>query len=126
MSWLNATLRIVFDTLLYPFRGWPAIVGLLIVSLLAAIGMLIAFKKTSNQPALAAVKRKIHACLFEIRLFNDDMGAILSALLRLLRHNLTYLRLSVTPMLWIIVPFVLIVAQLQFIYGYHGLRPGQS
>jgi hypothetical protein len=71
------------------------------------------------------VKRQIHACLYEVRLYNDDVALILRAQAELLRHNLSYLRLSATPMLWMIVPFVLVIAQLQFHYGYAGLEPGQ-
>ena len=79
MSYLNSILRVVFDGILFPFRGLPPLVGLVVVSLVAAIGMLLVFKATSNQDRLAAVKRSIHGCLFEIRLFNDDLRAIMRA-----------------------------------------------
>ncbi len=123
MSYINAILRPVFELLLSPFSGLPAIVGLAVVSLITAIGMLLVFKKTSNQDAIAAVKRRIHANLFEIRLFNDDLRAILRSQTEILRHNLTYLRLSAVPMLWTLPPLILIIAQLQFHYGYAGLDP---
>jgi uncharacterized membrane protein (DUF106 family) len=124
MSFVNALLRALVDGLLYPFRGFPPIVGLAVVSLLTSILLLIVFKKTSNQKALEAVKRKIHAGLFEIRLFNDDFRTILRAQLDILRHNLTYLRYSTLPMVWTLPPLVLLIAQLQFHYGYESLRPG--
>ena len=101
-------------------------VGLLVVSLLAAIGMLLVFKATSDQVRLAAVKRQIHACLFEMRLFNDDLAAVFRAQLEILKHNLSYMRLSLVPMVWMIVPLLLLIAQLQFHYGYRGFQPGQS
>jgi hypothetical protein len=125
MSAVNAALRLVFDALLAPFSAMPPIVSLVLVSLLVSILMLVVFKRTSDQAALAAVKRKIHAGLFEIRLFNDDLRAILRAQGEILRHNLTYLRLSLWPMLFVLPPLVLVIAQLQFHYGYEGLRPGQ-
>ncbi len=125
MSAVNAVVRFVFDLLLAPFAAWPPAVSLVFVSLLVSILMLVVFKHTSNQVALAAVKRKIHAGLFEIRLFNDDLRAILRAQGGILRHNLTYIRLSLWPMLFILPPLVLVIAQLQFHYGYEGLRPGQ-
>jgi uncharacterized membrane protein (DUF106 family) len=126
MAHVNAVLRPLFDLLLAPFAGLPPIVSLLVVSLLTAVGMLVVFKRTSDQAALAAVKRRIHAGLFEIRLFNDDLRAILRAQGEILRHNLTYLRLSLAPMLWILPPLVLVIAQLQFHYGYEGLRPAEG
>ena len=124
MSIVNAVLRALVDGLLFPFRGLPPIVGLAVVSLLTSVLLLIVFKKTSNQKALEAVKRKIHACLFEIRLFNDDFRSIFRAQLEILRHNLTYLRYSTVPMIWTLPPLVLLIAQLQFHYGYESLRVG--
>ena len=124
MSIVNAILRAVVDGLLFPFRGLHPLVGLTVVSLLTSVLLLIVFKKTSNQKALEAVKRKIHACLFEIRLFNDDFRSIFRAQLEILRHNLTYLRYSTVPMIWTLPPLVLLIAQLQFHYGYESLRVG--
>lgn len=125
MSLLNALLARSFDLLLAPFRQLPPIVGLVVASAVTAVAMLLIFKRTSDQTRLAAVKRQIHAAIFEIRLFNDDMRAIFRAQGEILRHNLTYLRLSLVPMLWMIVPLVLVIAQLQFHYGYDGLTPGE-
>jgi hypothetical protein len=125
MSAVNAALRPAFDLLLAPFAARPPIVSLVLVSLLVSVLMLVVFKRTSDQAALGAAKRQIHAGLFEIRLYNDDLRAILRAQGEILRHNLTYLRLTLRPMVFILPPLVLVIAQLQFHYGYLGLRPGQ-
>jgi uncharacterized membrane protein (DUF106 family) len=101
-------------------------VGVALMSLAVAVGMLLVFRFASDQEKLAAVKSRIHACIFEIRLFNDDLRAIMRAQMEILRHNLTYLRLTIKPMLWMMVPIVLLIAQLQFHYGYSGLAPGDS
>jgi uncharacterized membrane protein (DUF106 family) len=124
MSLVNAALRPVFDLLLAPFAGLPPLVSLTVVSLVTAVFMLIIFKHTSNQAALADVKRRIHAGLFEIRLFNDDLRAILRAQNEILRTNMSYLKHSLVPMVWILPPLVLVIGQLQYHYGYEGLRPG--
>ena len=126
MSSLNAALRPAFDLLLAPFAGLPPLVPIAIAALLVAVAMLLVFKRTSDQARLAAVKRQITAGIFEIRLFNDDLVAIMHAQRDILRHNLTYLRLTLVPTLWILLPLALVIAQLQFHYGYQGLRPGQQ
>jgi hypothetical protein len=118
MSLLNSALRRLFDLLLLPFQSLPAAVGLVVVSLLAAVGMLWAFKRTSNQAGIEAAKRRIHAGIFEIRLFNDSFRQIWRAQAGILRANLTYLRHSLVPMLFILPPLVFVVAQLQFQYAY--------
>jgi len=125
MSVVNAGLTKATDVLFAPFSTLHPMVGLTVASLATAAAMLVVFKRTSNQARLAAVKRLIHAALFEIRLFNDDLVAIMRAQVEILRHNATYLRLSLVPMLWVIVPLVLVIAQLQFLYGYAPLQPGE-
>ena len=123
---LNNILNMVFDGLLFPFRTLHPLVGLTVVSVVGSIGMLMAYKKTSNQDGIEAVKRQIHACIYEIRLFSDDFRAIMGAQFRILGHNLRYLGLSLVPVVWMIIPFVLVVAQMQFHYGYSGLEPGET
>lgn len=125
MTWLNRVLGTLVEAALSPFQTFSPIVGLSVVSLVVAIGLLLVTRATSNQRAIAAVKRRIQAGIFEVRLFNDDVRAFESAL-DILRHNLTYLRLSLAPLPWVIVPLALLIAQLQFYYGYEGFVPGQS
>jgi uncharacterized membrane protein (DUF106 family) len=123
---LNALMASVLDVLLAPFRQMPPIVGLSVVSLVTALVMMLAYRFTSNQQKLADVKRRIAAALYEIRLFNDDLPAVFRAQAELMRHNATYVRLSLVPMLWMLVPIGLLVGHLEFRYGYTGLTPGQT
>ena len=126
MTWINLVLGWLLGAVLAPFENLPPVVGLAVVALFAAVGMLLVFRATSNQRAIADVKRRIHAGVFEIRLFNDDPRLMARAQLDVLRHNLTYIRLSLVPLAWMLVPLVLLIAQLQFYYGYDGFRPGQT
>ena len=125
MAAFNAALSALFEWLLRPLSGLPPVASLAVVSLGSAVVMLLVVRRTSDQQALGRVKRQIHASLFEMRLFNDDLRAILRAQVELLRHNGTYLRLWLAPLLWMIVPLVLVIAQLQSRYGYDGVEPGR-
>ncbi len=124
MGILNALLGGAINALLFPFRSLHPLVGLTMVSVVAGVAMLLVFKVTSNQKGVTAVKRRIAAGIFEIRLFNDDPRAIVRAQYDILRHTLRYLGLNMVPVLWMIVPLVLVIIQLQFHYGYRGLEPG--
>lgn len=124
MSFVNDVLRAAFDAALGPFAALPPIVPVALVALVSGIFALLVYRWTSNQEAIAAVKRRLFAHLLEVRLYGDDLRAVLWAQLRLLRENLTYLRLNLVPLLWMIVPFMLVIAQLQFHYGYDGLEVG--
>lgn len=125
MTTINALLRGLFDALVGPFQELPAWVSLAVFGLVGGVVALLIYKVSSNQEGLAAVKRRIHAGLFEIRLFNDDLRAILRSQGDILRANLTYLRLSLKPMVWLLPLFLVILVQLQFHYGYRGLEPGR-
>ena len=125
--WLvNRPLRWVFDFVVLPFRGMPAIVGLTVISLLISVVMLIGFRAVSDQDALEEVKRRIYGGVYEIRLYKDDLRTIFAAQVGILRETMTYFRLSMVPMLWMMVPILIIVSQLQFQYGYESLEPGQT
>jgi hypothetical protein len=109
-----------------PFAFAPPIVSLTIVSAVVAIGLLFTFKWTSNQRALAETKRRVHAGLFELRLFQDDPLVVLRAAGGLLAWQARYLRYALVPLLWVFLPLSLLIAHLQAYYGYDALRPGQT
>jgi uncharacterized membrane protein (DUF106 family) len=126
MRWLNAALGGLVSTVLYPFQGLPPITGLAFVAVLTSVAILLVYRATSDQKALRRVKNRITAGILEILLFRDDLRAIVQAQWDIFRHTLTYMRLSLVPMLWVIVPIVLLMIQLQFHYGYRPLQPGES
>jgi uncharacterized membrane protein (DUF106 family) len=126
MKFLNDILRPVFDLLQAPLAGLPAFVGILVWSIPVGVFALWIFGKTSNQDRIAEVKRRIHAGLFEIRLFNDDLRAIMRAQGEILRHVLHYQALALKPMIFILPPLVLVMVQLHQFYGFRGLQPGDE
>ena len=126
MKLINDLLRPIFDLLQSPFIGLPAFIGILVWSIPIGVFALWVFGKTSNQDRIAEVKRRIHAGLFEIRLFNDDLGAIIRAQGEILRHVLHYQALALKPMIFILPPLVLVMVQLHQFYGFRGLHPGEE
>lgn len=121
LAWLNAGTTGLFDLVAAPAIRVAPLATLLLISAATGLAMLWVVARTSNQAAMAAAKRGIHAGLFEIRLFNDNLGAVLRALGSVLRHNLRYLGCSLVPLAWMALPLVLLIAQLQAFYGYGGL-----
>ena len=108
------------------FGSLPPLVGLAVVSLIAAVGILLTVRATSNQARLSAVRRQLRACVYELRLFRDDLATIGRIVAEGIRLNFTALRLALVPALWLIVPFALVAGQLQSVYGYAGLDVGQT
>ena len=99
--------------------------GLVLVSLLSAVGILLAMRATSDQARLIAVRRRLRACIYELRLYRDDLPTVGRIVAEGIRLNLTALRLALVPALWLIVPFALLASQMQSIYGYTGLDVGR-
>jgi uncharacterized membrane protein (DUF106 family) len=120
---LNALLVRGADLVLTPLAVLPAPLGIALAALVTAVVILGLVRVTSDQAALATVKRQIQADLFEMRLFNDDLRALLRAQGAVLAHNGRYLRLSLLPLVFTAVPLALGIAQLQAWYGYSGLAP---
>ena len=126
MTLLNRVLTWLFDASLGPLDRLPPIAGLAVLALVTAAAVLLAFKWTADQRALAAANRAMQAAIFEMRLFNDDVGALVRAQGEVLRHTLVYLRLSLAPTLWLIAPMLALMLHMEFRFGYTGLRSGEA
>ncbi len=96
------------------------------IAALAGIGMLLIFRRTSDQAALGRTKKLVRAHLLELRLFADEPSLVWRAQKDLLRANWQYLRLMLRPMLWATVPLALLLVQLDEIYGRAPLAIGQA
>jgi hypothetical protein len=123
---LNQALTRLFDLLFAPIDALPPWAGLAALSLVTAVVVLVVFKWTADQRGLAAAKRAMQAGIFEMRLFNDDVVALLRAQGEVLRQTLRYVRYSLAPTLWLIVPLALLMLQMEFRFGYLGLRVDRS
>ncbi len=124
MGIVNSAVGGFFDILFVPFRGLDPWFGMIFVSLLTAFLMLWIYKLTSNQEGIRRAKNAIKAHLLELRLFKDDMRVSFRSQKKILRANLRYVGLNGKPLLVMIVPLILILAQLNLRFGYSPLRPG--
>jgi uncharacterized membrane protein (DUF106 family) len=122
---LNSLLGSITAHIMGLLAHLPPWIGVALWSLISAIVILLIFRVSSNQEKMAEAKKAIHACLFEIRLFNDDLPKIFRAQGEILRHNTTYLKLSLIPMIWILPIIALLLSQLDPYYAYDALTPGQ-
>ncbi len=126
MSAINAVLRPLFDIVLAPLSGLPAIVGVTLFSLVFGVVALWLVKLTSDSKKVDAAKRKVAAGLLEIRLFNDNLGVIFKAVASILKHQAIYVGRLGVPFVLMILLFLPIIAQLQFHWGHVGLDEGDS
>lgn len=126
MQFVNLLMNGLFAFFFLPFRTLDPWIGLIFISLLTGLLMLFIFRWTSNQAGIRKVKDKIKAHLLEVRLFKDSMDVTLRAQGQILRANLRYIAYSAKPMLVMIVPLLLILAQLNAWFGYRALDVGEA
>jgi len=122
----NTAFGWILDVLLYPFQDLGSWLAMILLSLVTALLVLFVYRKTSNQERIRAVKTKILAHMLEILLYKDSLPVTFKAQGNILHCNLKYLAHSVKPMLVLIVPFVLLLIQLDLRFGYESLQSGES
>ena len=110
---------------LAPLASWPPAVSLSLLAVLSAAGMLWTVRRFSDQAAISAVKRRLRAHLYELRLFADEPALIWRAQWQLLRFNLRYLRLMLRPALILAAPMILLLVHLDAFYGHAPLPVGR-
>ena len=115
-----------FTFILKPFENGNAHGGIIFISIITGTVMLFLFKLTSNQDAMKEVKTKIGAYFLEMRLYKDDVSAVMASQRRIFRANLGYMKLALVPAVVMIVPVILIMIQLNLRYERAGLKPGDT
>ena len=126
MNFINIVFNSLFDIFFYPFRSVDSIYGLCAISLFTAIIALPIFKYTSNQEEIKRVKARIMGHILELRLFKDDIRIILSAQKNILKFNMFYLRYTLKPLMFMMIPMVVIIIHTAVRYEYRPLHPGES
>jgi len=106
--------------------GVGALLTLVPISIFAGIGMLLAFRHTSDQAAVRRLKGLVTAHLLEFRLFMDEPRLILRAQRDLILANLRFIRLMLRPVLILTVPMALLLVEMDAFYGRAPLVPGEA
>ncbi|MBC7348403.1 MAG: hypothetical protein H5U05_00350 [Candidatus Aminicenantes bacterium] len=124
--WLNSAVGTILKVIFLPFSSWNPWLAMLVISLLTALLLLLVYKKTSNQAGIKQVKNLIKASLLEIRLYQSDFRTQLGSQKQLVAANLRYLLYNLQPLLVMILPIFLLLAQLNLWFGYRAVRPGET
>ncbi len=105
-------------------NDWPLIVTLA-ASVIVGFGMVVLFGYASNQRAIKRAKAQIQGNLLAVRLFQDQISAVLKSYVGILTSLGRYLRLSFAPLLIVIVPLTLLITQMDRYLGNTPISPGK-
>ena len=125
IAWINAATNGLGKFLLAPVGMMPGWLSNTIVSAIAGVVLLAIFKYTSNQRAIGRARDDIKANMLALRLFKESLSVALLAQGRTFRSALLLLVHAIRPMLVMILPVTLLLAQLGLWYQQRPLRAGQ-
>jgi len=126
MNSIFQTVNLFFHFLFYPLESLNPMFGIIWISLITGIIMLIIFRYTSNQEGIRNSKRMIGAYIIEMRLFSHHLGKMLFALGRVFRANLLYLRFMLVPLVFIVIPVLIVLIQTSYKYEFRPLEPREA
>jgi len=127
MGTFNRVASAVFDRLLAPFGAaprWAPWLDLALWSALSGVVALLVYKLVSSQRGIARTKNLIKLHLLEIRLFKEDILGVFVSTAKIVLRNVVYIAHNLAPMAVMLVPMLVILAQLVAWYGYSPLPSG--
>jgi hypothetical protein len=96
------------------------------IAAVTGVILLLVWKRFSNQERMALAKRQMRARLYALRLYADDPVLVLRAQRQLLLWSARYVAGSLRSTAVAIVPLLALFLQLDHVYGYRPLAPGES
>jgi len=124
--WINAAVNAVSKFLLAPIGVLPGWLSITIISAVTGLFLMIIFKYTSNQTAIGKVRDNIKANMLALKLYKDSMSVTLQAQGQVFKGAFLLLFHAVRPMLVMIVPVSLLLAQMGLWYQYRPLLVGEQ
>jgi hypothetical protein len=123
---VNQALNAMVDAWLWPVQGLGVIWQTVALALPTTVIALLVFRFVSNQDGIRTQKDRIKAYLLELLLYKDDLRVTLSAQRHIFGHSLRYMGYALVPMAVMILPFILIMIQVEARFAFQGLEPGDS
>lgn len=95
------------------------------ISLIIGLVMVLVFRFTSDQSAIHTAKERLKAHLLALRLFQDQIFVVMRSYGRILLGTCQYLRLTIKPLLVVLLPLILVLAESDRYLGVLPLSTGQ-
>jgi uncharacterized membrane protein (DUF106 family) len=125
VSWVNVLTNAFGRFFLAPIAVLPGWLSNTIISAVTGLLLLVIFKYTSNQRAIGKIKDDIKAHMLALKLFKDSISVTLHAETRIFRGAFLLLFHAIPPMLVMIIPISLLLAQMSLWYQSRPLLPGE-
>src|SRR5436190_15903604 len=107
------------------FRSHAPLIFVFVLSLVIGFLMVVVFRYTSDQKAIHVAKDHLKAHLLAVRLFQDQLQVVFISYWRIVRSTGTYLRLALMPLLYVSVPLIFLLVQVDRYLGHTAIQVGQ-
>src|SRR4051812_21452804 len=97
----------------------------IILSIVIGLVMVVVFRYTSDQDAIATAKDRLKAHLLAVRLYQDQLPVVVRAYGRILLGTGRYIRLAFMPLLIVIIPMTYMIVQIDWYLGYAPIVQSQ-
>jgi hypothetical protein len=97
-----------------------------LLSIVIGLLMVVVFRYTSDQKAIRVAKDHLKAHLLAVQLFQDQLQVVLVSYWRIIRSTGNYLRLAFVPVLYVSIPLIFLMMQVDRYLGYSPIAIGQS
>ncbi len=94
-----------------------------VVSLVVGLLMVVLFGYTSDQKAIGIAKDQLKAHLLAVRLYRDQIPVVMGSYGKILRGTGRYLKLAFKPLLYVIIPIILLMVQIDRYLGSTPIPP---
>ena len=126
ISWVNVLTNAFGRFFLAPIAVLPGWLSNTIISAVTGLLLLVIFKYTSNQRAIGKIKDDIKAHMLAMKLFKDSISVTLHAEVRVFKGAFLLLFHAIPPMLVMILPISLLLAQMSLWYQSRPLLIGEA
>ncbi len=124
LDMLTRLMNLLGNAVFGALSSMPPTAALVVISAVMGWAMLMIWRYTSNQHAIKGARNQIAAHLLSTRLFKDNLAVTFRAQRMIVWHALRLLGYSIKPMLIMLVPFVLVMAQIGLRYEYRPAFAG--
>jgi uncharacterized membrane protein (DUF106 family) len=97
--------------------------AVVVLSLVVGLLMVVLFGYTSDQKAIGIAKDQLKAHLLAVRLYRDQIPVVMGSYGRILRGTGRYLKLAFKPLLYVIIPIILLMVQIDRYLGVTPIPP---
>ena len=126
INWFGSIFNPILDPVFGILLKLPPFWGILIITLIVTIITILIYKKTTDQEVLKSVKEEMKEIRKDMEAFKHDAGKLAELQKRSLEKSMVQMKQSMRPMLFTMIPILIIFAWFSTHLAYYPILPDQN